>query len=108
MCAGWCGAGWFSNTDLTELLDPPLTVIRQPAFEMVEIAMNLLLQLIESKRPVTDFETKILSTELLVRDSTRRNRTGVKEIPDRFFHYFSLRFLFWRSGVQPLYLHSAD
>lgn len=70
----------FSNTDLTELLDPPLTVIRQPAFEMGEIAMNLLLQLIESKRPVTDFETKILSTELLVRDSTRRNRTGVKEI----------------------------
>lgn len=70
----------FSNTDLTELLDPPLTVIRQPAFEMGEIAMNLLLQLIESKRPVTDFETKILSTELLVRDSTRKTRAGVKQV----------------------------
>ena len=61
----------FSNTDLTELLEPPLSVIRQPAFEMGEIATNLLLQLIESKRPVTEFETRVLSTELLIRQSTR-------------------------------------
>jgi len=60
----------FSNTDLTELLDPPLSVIRQPAFEMGEVSTDLLLQLIESKRPVTDFQTKILNTELIVRDST--------------------------------------
>lgn len=64
----------FSNTDLTELLNPPLTVIRQPAFEMGEVSMNLLLQLIESKRPVTDFETRILSTELMVRDSTTKKK----------------------------------
>jgi LacI family transcriptional regulator len=62
----------FSNTDLTELLDPPLSVIRQPAFEMGEIATSLLLQLIESKRPVTEFETRKLSTELLLRGSTRQ------------------------------------
>jgi len=61
----------FSNTDLTELLDPPLSVIRQPAFEMGELATNLLIQLIESKRPVTEFETRVLSTELLIRKSTR-------------------------------------
>jgi LacI family transcriptional regulator len=61
----------FSNTDLTELLDPPLSIIKQPAFEMGEVATNLLLQLIESKRPVTDFETRVLSTELLIRGSTR-------------------------------------
>lgn len=60
----------FSNTDLTELLDPPLSVIRQPAFEMGEVSMTLLLQLIESKRPVTEFETRVLSTELLIREST--------------------------------------
>jgi DNA-binding LacI/PurR family transcriptional regulator len=62
----------FSNTDLTELLDPPLSIIKQPAFEMGEVATNLLLQLIESKRPVTDFETRVLSTELLIRGSTRK------------------------------------
>lgn len=70
----------FSNTDLTELLDPPLSVIRQPAFEMGEVATNQLLQLIESKRPVTDFETRVLSTELLVRDSTKRNKEKKKEL----------------------------
>jgi LacI family transcriptional regulator len=62
----------FSNTDLTELLDPPLTVIKQPAFEMGELATTLLLQLIESKRPVTDFEIKTLTTELIVRGSTTK------------------------------------
>ena len=61
----------FSNTDLTELIDPPLSIIKQPAFEMGEVAMNLLLQLIESKRPVEDFETRVLSTELLIRGSTK-------------------------------------
>jgi LacI family transcriptional regulator len=60
----------FSNSELTELLDPPLTIIKQPAFEMGEIATSLLLNLIESKRPVKDFETRILETELLVRNST--------------------------------------
>ena len=62
----------FSNTDLTELLSPPLSVIRQPAFEMGEMATDLLLQLIESKRPVTDFETRVLTTELIIRQSTRK------------------------------------
>ncbi len=65
----------FSNTDLTELLDPPLSIIKQPAFEMGEVATNLLLQLIESKRPVTQFETKVLSTELLIRGSTKKKTT---------------------------------
>lgn len=60
----------FSNSDLTELLDPPLTIIKQPAFEMGELAISLLLQLIESKRPVTDFETRTLATELIVRASS--------------------------------------
>jgi DNA-binding LacI/PurR family transcriptional regulator len=70
----------FSNTDLTELLDPPLSIIKQPAFEMGEVSMGLLLQLIESKRPVTEFETKVLSTELLIRGSTRKMKSKVKEI----------------------------
>jgi LacI family transcriptional regulator len=67
----------FSNSELTELLDPPLSIIKQPAFEMGEVAMNLLLQLIESKRPVTDFETKVLSTELIIRGSTKIKKAKV-------------------------------
>ena len=69
----------FSNNDITELLDPHLSVIKQPAFEMGEIAVDLLLQLIESKRPVTDFETRVLNTELLIRGSTKKNIELLKE-----------------------------
>jgi LacI family transcriptional regulator len=60
----------FSNSDIIELLDPPITVVRQPAFEMGQVATELLLQLIESKRPVKDFERKILATNLIVQQST--------------------------------------
>ena len=67
----------FSNSELTELIDPPLSVIKQPAFEMGELSTKLLLQLIESKRPVTDFETRVLSTQLLIKGSTKKK--GSKE-----------------------------
>lgn len=60
----------FSNTDLTELLNPPLSVIRQPAFEMGEAAMELMLSLLHSKRPQSKFETRIQSTSLIIRSST--------------------------------------
>lgn len=60
----------FSNSDLTSLLTPSLTVIRQPAFEMGESATDLLIKLIESRRPVTEFDKKLLSPELIIRDST--------------------------------------
>ncbi|MCX6315786.1 MAG: LacI family DNA-binding transcriptional regulator [Bacteroidetes bacterium] len=70
----------FSNSDMTELLDPPLSVIRQPAFEMGEVATSMLLQLIESKRPVTDFETRILQTELIIRGSSRQAGRRKKEM----------------------------
>ncbi len=60
----------FSNSDLTELIGPPLSIIKQPALTMGEISTNLLLQLIESKRPVTDFETRILAPDLIIRESS--------------------------------------
>jgi DNA-binding LacI/PurR family transcriptional regulator len=59
----------FSNSELTELLNPPLTIIKQPAFEMGKLAMQSLLQLVESKRPVTDFVTHKLTAELISRGS---------------------------------------
>jgi hypothetical protein len=38
----------------------------------------MLIQLIESKRPVTVFEKRILETELKIRDSSRKN-TGRRD-----------------------------
>lgn len=60
----------FSNFTAPELFNPPLTTVRQNAFEMGRIATELLIQQVESKRPVTSFEKKILPTELIVRSST--------------------------------------
>ncbi|TDH27763.1 LacI family transcriptional regulator [Segetibacter sp. 3557_3] len=69
---GEMGLLGFSNSDLTELLEPSLTIIRQPAFEMGQIATELLINLIESKRPTLEFTRKVLETELIIRQSTSR------------------------------------
>jgi LacI family transcriptional regulator len=60
----------FSNFSAPQLFSPALTTIKQPAFEMGESAMELLLQLIESKRPPKDFEKRVLPTELHIRETT--------------------------------------
>jgi LacI family transcriptional regulator len=62
----------FSNFSAPELFNPPLTTVRQPAFEMGKTATELLLQLIESKRAVTSFEKKMLPAELFIRKSTTK------------------------------------
>jgi len=71
----------FSNSDLTELIEPPLSIIKQPAFEMGEIAIDLLIQLIESKRPVTDFETRKLAPQLIIRESSRPKNGSIFDAP---------------------------
>jgi LacI family transcriptional regulator len=60
----------FSNFTAPELFNPPLTTVRQNAFEMGKLATELLIQQVESKRPITSFEKKVLPTELIVRKST--------------------------------------
>lgn len=65
----------FSNSETSELIEPPLSIIKQPAFEMGEVATDLLLQQIESKRPVTDFETKKLAPQIIIRESAKHKVT---------------------------------
>lgn len=64
----------FTNSGLVELLNPSLSAVKQPAFEMGQVATELLLQLIESKRPVTEFETRVLHTDLIIRDSSVKGK----------------------------------
>jgi LacI family transcriptional regulator len=64
----------FTNYGLVELLNPPLSSVNQPAFEMGQVATELLIQLIESKRPVTTFETRVLQTQLCIRDSSVKHK----------------------------------
>jgi DNA-binding LacI/PurR family transcriptional regulator len=70
----------FSNSDIAELIDPPLTVVRQPAYEMGKDATDLLLQLIDSKRPVKEFERRVLTPELQIRESSVKRLTAVNQI----------------------------
>lgn len=60
----------FSNTKVGDLFAPALTVIRQPAFEIGQTAIELLVQMIESNRPVTEFQNIVLPTELIIRESS--------------------------------------
>ena len=57
----------FSNSDVLDLFNPSLTSVRQPAFDIGQMATEMLLQLIEAKYPVEEFEKRILETDLCVR-----------------------------------------
>jgi LacI family transcriptional regulator len=60
----------FTNTNLANLFTPSLTAVRQPAFEIGQVAIEHLIQIIESKRPITKFETRMLDTALIVKESS--------------------------------------
>jgi LacI family transcriptional regulator len=64
------GFAGFTNSKVGQLFNPPMTVVKQPAFEIGQMATQLLIEMIESKRPIVDFQTKILDTELIIRESS--------------------------------------
>jgi LacI family transcriptional regulator len=64
--------GGFSNFSAPELFCPSLTTVVQPAFEIGKKAAELLLQVIESKKPVKEFSNFVLPTEVRVRESSRK------------------------------------
>lgn len=60
----------FTNTTLADMLNPTLSTIYQPGFEIGKKAVEMLISIIESRRPVTEFETTVMPTQLFVRDSS--------------------------------------
>lgn len=64
----------FTNSDVAELFDPPLTVVRQPAFQIGQMATEMLIKTIESKWPVEDFITERVEIELIERLSSQKLR----------------------------------
>jgi LacI family transcriptional regulator len=63
----------FSNWFFGELMEPSLTTVDQPGFEMGQEAARLLIRQIEMKEKdqfEIQPETKILKTRLIVRDSS--------------------------------------
>ena len=57
----------FSDSPLSSLIDPPLTTVRQPAYEMGKTAAEFLIDQIENNRLVS--ERKVLPTEFVKRGS---------------------------------------
>ncbi|QEC74799.1 LacI family DNA-binding transcriptional regulator [Mucilaginibacter ginsenosidivorax] len=62
----------FTNSEVVDLFDPPLTVVRQPAFQIGQKATELLIKTIESKWPVEDFTTERVDTLLIERLSSQK------------------------------------
>ena len=71
----------FSNWFFGELMDPSLTTVDQPGFEMGQEAARLLIRQIEMKDK-EDFdpqpETKILKTRLVIRNSSLKKDINKK------------------------------
>lgn len=61
----------FSNLNVAEMLNPPMSTVVQPAFQMGEMAATLLIDLIEKKPKHPVFRTEQLSTQLFIRESSR-------------------------------------
>jgi LacI family transcriptional regulator len=72
----------FTNSNLVGLFERKLIPVRQKAYEMGQKATELLIQLIESKSPVTDFETCMLDTELIGEDAAIQTveKNGLKQL----------------------------
>lgn len=64
----------FTNIGVADLLNPPLTAVVQPAMEMGQQAVELLIRLIENPKKISKFETRSFKTSLMVRESSAGSR----------------------------------
>tara|TARA_B100000809_G_scaffold43630_2_gene37909 strand:+ start:48051 stop:49067 length:1017 start_codon:yes stop_codon:yes gene_type:complete len=60
----------FNNDPISAVIDPSLTTVNQPDFEMGKISADLLLEQIQEKNTSTKNKSILLSSELIVRNST--------------------------------------
>ena len=61
----------FTNTQMADVLNPSLSQVYQPGLEMGKKATGMLVNLIESRKPATEFETVVFPTQLFTRESTK-------------------------------------
>ncbi len=73
----------FTNSVSAHIFNPSLTAIVQPAFDMGQKATEMLIQLIESKRPPVKFERKVFDAELVIRQSSlkkdKKNKAALEK-----------------------------
>ncbi len=62
----------FTNEPVSQYIEPSLTTVSQPSYEIGEMAASLFIEQIENKESFVPV-TKVLPTELVLRNSTRTN-----------------------------------
>ena len=64
----------FDDSDWALILEPSITVIRQPVYQLGSTAAELLIKKIENKKTSLSHESKIITllTELVIRNSTKK------------------------------------
>ena len=60
----------FSNWQFSELIEPQLSTVSQPGFEIGRTAMLLLLDELNSKDKIVHHKTEVLPAELIIRESS--------------------------------------
>lgn len=68
----------FDDSDWALILEPPITVIRQPVYQLGSTAAELLIKKIEDEEKKIDHKPTvvILNTELIIRNSTKKTNIG--------------------------------
>lgn len=61
----------FDDIDISSMIDPPLTTVAQPFYQMGEVAVKRLVELIDSKGGKNKPKVTTLKSKLVVRGSTR-------------------------------------
>ncbi len=62
----------FSNEPFSEVVTPSISTIKQPGFEMGQIAAELIIEQINNKTGDTKFKTITMPTELIIRNSSKQ------------------------------------
>ena len=60
----------FSNNKITSLVEPSITTVDQPSFEMGKKAAEILIEMIENEQNKIHKQTIIIETKLIIRNST--------------------------------------
>jgi len=60
----------FSDNPIASLIDPPMTTVRQPAYDIGKSAASLLIEQIEHRYDAVSPKNIVLETELVIRKST--------------------------------------
>ena len=62
----------FSNEPFSEVVTPSISTVMQPGFQMGKKAAELLIEQISNKSGNTDFQTIVMPTDLIIRESSVR------------------------------------